>query len=61
MKITEEELIAELEDIIDMADLRLRVAHDMGFSQNSIGVGIQTGERDCAQKILDLIRKGFTE
>lgn len=59
MKITEEELIEELESLRDNAQENILEAHRMKLPSNSYGLGYDTGERDTADRILRYMREGF--
>lgn len=59
MKISEEELIEELESLRDNAQDDLDRWQRRKLSQNTPGVVMRIAERDTAINILKLIREGF--
>lgn len=59
MKISEEELIEELESLIEDSERDLRRWHKLKLDQNTPGVGMRIGQRETAKNILKLIREGF--
>ena len=61
MKITEEELIEELESLRDNAQEGIEENYKMRLSQNTYGMGYAVGERDTCQRILRYMREGFEE
>jgi hypothetical protein len=59
MKITEEELIEELESWRDNAQEEILEYHRMKMPSNYYGLGYAAGERDSCARILHYIREGW--
>jgi len=59
MKITEEELIEELEAWRDNAEEQLKEYHRIMTPQNSYGVGFECGIIDSCKRILHYMKEGW--
>lgn len=61
MKITEKELIEELESIRDNAQRFLERNHSLMLPQNNAGTGMLIAERDLCDRLLGYIKNGFED
>lgn len=59
MKISERELVEELESLREDAQKTLNHWHKIRLDQNSAGVGIEMGTIDVCDHLLKLINNGF--